>query len=95
MPARHGSVLSPWPRNTPKRIKTITTTAITALIRSSRDQGTRPLFIEKAATSQYSQQPVGGTLPRPLGFVFGRNVHHGGSVTSRQVVYEAECVILA
>ena len=30
-------------------------TAITALIRSSRDHGMRPLFIEKAATSQYSQ----------------------------------------
>ena len=55
MPARHGSVLRPWPRNAPKRTKTITTTTITALIRSSRDHGTRPLFIEKAATSQYSQ----------------------------------------
>src|SRR5581483_12046732 len=54
-PARHASALRPWPRNAPTRIKRMTTTAITALIRSSRDHGTRPLFIEKAATSQYSQ----------------------------------------
>src|SRR5215471_2246639 len=32
-----------------------TTTTITTRIRSSRDHGTRPLFMEKAATSQYSQ----------------------------------------
>ena len=31
-------------------------TAITARIRSSRDHGTRPLFVEKAATSQYNQK---------------------------------------
>lgn len=43
------------PRKAPKRISTITTIAITALIPSSRDHGTRPLFIEKAAASQYSQ----------------------------------------
>ena len=30
--------------------------AIATLTRSSRDQGTRPLFTEKAATSQYSQK---------------------------------------
>jgi hypothetical protein len=63
-PARHGSVLRPWLRNAPKRIKRITTTAITALMRSSRDHGTRPLFVEKAATSQYSQnaaQPTAKT----------------------------------
>jgi hypothetical protein len=31
------------------------TTAINALMPSSRDHGTRPLFIEAAAASQYSQ----------------------------------------
>jgi hypothetical protein len=36
-------------------MKRITTTTITALMRSSRDQGTRPFFVEKAAVSQYSQ----------------------------------------
>ena len=55
MPARNGSVAWLWPRKTPKRTKTIATTMIRALIRSSRDHGTRPLFIEKAATTQYSQ----------------------------------------
>src|SRR5580704_94362 len=54
-PARHGSVLRPCPRKAPKRSKRITTTTIATLIPSSRDHGTRPLFIEKAATSQYSQ----------------------------------------
>src|SRR5262245_10888931 len=54
-PARHGSVLRPWSRKAPKRIKRIAATTITALIRSSRDHATRPLFTEKAATSQYSQ----------------------------------------
>src|SRR5262245_8942828 len=56
-PARHGSVSRPWPRKAPKRIKRIAATTITALIRSSRDHATRPLFLfgEKAATSQYSQ----------------------------------------
>jgi hypothetical protein len=39
-------------------------TAITALIRNSRDHGTRPLVVENAATSQYSQnaaQPTAKT----------------------------------
>src|SRR5579871_5452730 len=54
-PARQGSVLRPWPRKAPTRTRTTTTTTITALIRNWRDHGTRPLLIEKAATSQYSQ----------------------------------------
>jgi hypothetical protein len=48
-------MLRPCPRKAPNRSKRITTTTITALIPSSRDHGTRLLFIEKAATSQYSQ----------------------------------------
>jgi hypothetical protein len=51
-PARHGSEFSPWPRNAPTRINTITRTKIAARMRNSRDHGTRPLFVEKAATSQ-------------------------------------------
>jgi len=34
MPARQGSALRLWPRNAPRRIKRITTTAMIALIRS-------------------------------------------------------------
>jgi hypothetical protein len=33
----------------------ITTTTIITLMPSSRDQGTRPLFMENAAANQYSQ----------------------------------------
>src|SRR5579885_2542354 len=42
---------------------------MTALIRSSRDHGTRPRFIEKASTSQYSQnaaQPTAKTVSTAL-----------------------------
>jgi len=45
-------VFRPWLRKAPKRIKRITMMTITALIPSSRDHGTRPLFMEKAAASQ-------------------------------------------
>ncbi len=55
---RHEDVLRPWPRKTPKRAKITTITTSTALIRSSRDHGTLPLFLdlENAATSQYNQK---------------------------------------
>jgi hypothetical protein len=42
---------------------------ITSLIRSSRDQGTRPGFMENAAKSQYSQSaphPTAKTIPTPV-----------------------------
>ena len=42
---------------------------MTALIRSSRDHGTRPVFMEKAAASQYSQnaaQPTAKTSSTAL-----------------------------
>ena len=46
----------PLLRKTPKRDKATTMTTIRALIRSLRDHGTLPLFIENAATSQYNQK---------------------------------------
>lgn len=41
-------------------------TTIRALSRSSRDQGTRPLFMENAATSQYNQKAPHPTAELPL-----------------------------
>src|SRR4051794_35979338 len=54
-PSRHASVFSAWSRKTPERTRTITMTAITALIPSSRDHRMRPLLAKKAATSQKIQ----------------------------------------
>src|SRR5437763_642455 len=64
IPASHGSVWTLWPRNAPKRTRTSAMATITILIRSSRDHEKRPLFVERAARIQYTQnaaQPTAKT----------------------------------
>src|SRR3954452_22594730 len=54
-PSRHASVFSAWSRKTNERTRTITMTAITAVIPRSREHRMRPLLAKKAATSQKIQ----------------------------------------
>src|SRR5579875_525882 len=74
---RQGSVLRAWLRKTPRRTKITTMTAIKALILNSLDHGTLPLFMDKAATSQYNQNAPHPTAKTISTACTGASLSHG------------------